>query len=35
MNEFGKMPGPGAGKEYDFTLAAAQSFFSTAQKVVF
>jgi len=35
MNEFGKMPEPEAGKEYDFTLAAAQAFFTTAHKVVF
>lgn len=27
MNEFGKMPETEAGKEYDFTLAAAPAFF--------
>jgi PAP2 superfamily len=35
INGFAKMPHPQAGKEYDFTLSAAQAFFTTAHKVVF
>lgn len=35
MNGFGKLPQPEQGKQYDFTLAAAQAFFTMAHKVVF
>jgi hypothetical protein len=35
MNGFGKMPTPDSGKQYDFTLAATQAFFTVAHKVTF
>jgi hypothetical protein len=35
MNKFGKIPEPEKGKQYDFTLAAAQAFFTMAHKVIF
>jgi hypothetical protein len=35
MRDFGKMPVPETGREYDFTLAAAEAFFTVSHKVVF
>lgn len=35
MNQFGKLPKPDTSLRYDFTLAAAQAFFTMAHKVVF
>ncbi len=35
MNGFGKMPVPDPNKEYDYTLAATQAFFTVAHKVTF
>ena len=35
MHEFDPMPQPEKGKQYDFTLAASQAFFTVAHKVIF
>jgi hypothetical protein len=35
LNDFGKMPSPQAGKEYDYRISAITAFFSIAKKLTF